>query len=538
MNEFFKGVVDVLTREVEKLSLLNDNSGIVSYKKYEVFQRKDEIGYDFVILMDYKRSLKDYVLQKKISNKELVCLVQDAARIIAYAHQNNIIHKNIKPENLFVSEEGHCLVGDFSLSRKVESFQSHSQRKLQNVYTAPEVLSEYDYSVKTDVYALGVVLYGFLNDGILPMQMEHRTFLTELPHPIRAKDKLAQVVLRAIAYRQRDRYESMSAFVEALEQLSESDFELAESYQNTLREEEEARRQEEIRQQEEERKRQEEEVRRQEEIRQQEEEAKRQEEVRRQEEIRQQEEEAKRQEEIRKQEEEARRQEEERKRQEEEVRRQEEIRQQEEEARRQEEERKRQEEEARKQEERTTETIQETKEKFDTYVDDMHNKSLKNVSLTAKQEDELKEFVEGQVEEAILKLQKKKENKKKKEKTEYSSEDLIESVEINEKPLKIHAKEEEYKGFFDFALAETYKNEEKHDEVIYDKKMEEEPYEQNLINTDTETKKTGTFICMLILVIVLFLAVLLWKHPMSHQFIQDRIDDGILYVSKLVDRWK
>ena len=168
----------------------------------------------------------------------------------------------------------------------------------------------------------------------------------------------------------------------------------------------------------------------------------------------------------------------------------------------------------------------------------MHNKSLKNVSLTAKQEDELKEFVEGQVEEAILKLQKKKENKKKKEKTEYSSEDLIESVEINEKPLKIHAKEEEYKGFFDFALAETYKNEEKHDEVIYDKKMEEEPYEQNLINTDTETKKTGTFICMLILVMVLFLAVLLWKHPMSHQFIQDRIDDGILYVSKLVDRWK
>ncbi|MCI8409652.1 MAG: protein kinase, partial [Lachnospiraceae bacterium] len=230
MNNYFREVVSVLEHEVSKLSILEGIPNILTYKMYQAFERSSEIGFDFILLMDKEQSLLEYVASKKITNKEIVRIVKEVADILEKAHNEDIIHKDIKVENIFIGKNGEGMLGDFSLARKVESFQSRSYRKMDSVYTAPEVMSEYDYNVATDIYALGMVLYLLLNNGQVPSACNCRTFKTDVPKPERAKEKLATIALRAISYRAKDRYVSAKEVYNALCELTEEDFEYPDEY--------------------------------------------------------------------------------------------------------------------------------------------------------------------------------------------------------------------------------------------------------------------------------------------------------------------
>lgn len=231
MSGFFSEVVDVLEAEIERVSILNNIPNILNYQKYEAFQRKEDVGYDLILLMEKKQNLKDYMKeQEHITNEQIVSIVKEVAVILEYAHQEGIIHKDLKIENIFIDEKGHSMLADFTLARKIEGFQSRSHRKLDGTYMAPEILSEYDYTVETDIYALGVILYLLLNDMQTPKELSNRTFKTELARPVRAGERLAEVVFQAIAYRPKERFASVDEFFQALNHLTEKDFELPSEY--------------------------------------------------------------------------------------------------------------------------------------------------------------------------------------------------------------------------------------------------------------------------------------------------------------------
>ncbi len=231
MSGFFSEVVDVLEAEIERVSILNNIPNILNYQKHEAFQRKEDVGYDLILLMEKKQNLKDYIQeQEHITNEQIVSIVKEVAIILEYAHQEGIIHKDLKIENIFIDEKGHSMLADFALARKIEGFQSRNQRKLDVTYMAPEILSEYDYTVETDIYALGVILYLLLNDMQTPQELSNRTFKTELAKPVRAGERLSEVVFQAISYRPGERFSSVDAFFQALNHLTEKDFELPSEY--------------------------------------------------------------------------------------------------------------------------------------------------------------------------------------------------------------------------------------------------------------------------------------------------------------------
>lgn len=331
MNNYFHEVVGVLENEISNLSVLEGIPNILTYKEYQAFERKEEIGYDFILRMDKEQNLLEYVAGKRIKNDEIVQIIKEIARTLQSAHEVGVIHKDIKVENIFVDENGQSLLGDFALARKIESFQSRS-RKVDSVYTAPEVMSEYDYCVATDIFALGMVLYLLLNNGQIPNECNRRTFKTIVPKPERAKEKLAEITLKAISYRARDRYASAEDFFQALSELTAEDFEFPEDYAESeeakrrIQEEKERRQREEeerLRREEEERRIEEEHRKREEEERRKAEEKLRREEAER----RAEEERLKREEEERiAAEERLKREEEERKALEERLRREEEER--------------------------------------------------------------------------------------------------------------------------------------------------------------------------------------------------------------------
>ena len=192
MSGFFKEVVSALENEMERISVVNSIPNVLSCRMYEAFERKAEIGYDLILLMDKEEPLQEYIAARPhIKNDEIVKIVKEIAWILDHAHREGILHKDIKLENIFIGENGESMLADFALARKIESYQSRLQRKVDSTYVAPEVLSEYDYSEETDVYALGMVLYILLNDGNIPSEIGRRTFNTDIPKPIRAGDQLA-----------------------------------------------------------------------------------------------------------------------------------------------------------------------------------------------------------------------------------------------------------------------------------------------------------------------------------------------------------
>lgn len=258
MNVFFKEVVGALVEEIERIGVLNHVPNVLGYRKWQVFQRKEDVGYDLVLLMDKEEGLKDYLASHEgITNGEIVRIVKEVAWILDKAHQEGIVHKDIKIENIFIAENGESMLADFSLARKVESYQSRSQRKADPTYKAPEILSEYDCNESTDIYALGVVLYLLLNEQRVPGEILKRNFKTEIPKPCRAGAELTEIVFQAIAYRSKDRFSSAKEFFHALSQLGEDELQLPKDYM--LQEEERRKKEEKERLAEEERQRKEEE---------------------------------------------------------------------------------------------------------------------------------------------------------------------------------------------------------------------------------------------------------------------------------------
>ena len=145
VSGFFKEVVDVLVTELEKIECLNEIPNVLGYKKFEAFERREELGYDLILLMERKQGLIDYVAERDITNEDIVRIIQEVAWILKQAHANRIVHKDIKVENIFLNENGESMLADFALARKIESYQSRSQKKTDSIYIAPEVLSEYDF---------------------------------------------------------------------------------------------------------------------------------------------------------------------------------------------------------------------------------------------------------------------------------------------------------------------------------------------------------------------------------------------------------
>ncbi len=96
-----------------------------------------------------------------------VRLLIETCNAIAYAHAHGVLHQDIKPSNVLVTDDGHVKLLDFGLSAILTPHgeKSFARIGVSSAYAAPEVFEGAPPSVAIDVYALGVVLYRLLCDG-------------------------------------------------------------------------------------------------------------------------------------------------------------------------------------------------------------------------------------------------------------------------------------------------------------------------------------------------------------------------------------
>lgn len=87
--------------------------------------------------------------------------VREAARGVGRAHDDAIVHRDIKPDNLFLAAAGHVMVGDFGLAHPLDS-AGHAPPGGTPATSAPEVVAGGPTSIASDVYSLGATLYALV----------------------------------------------------------------------------------------------------------------------------------------------------------------------------------------------------------------------------------------------------------------------------------------------------------------------------------------------------------------------------------------
>ncbi len=116
----------------------------------------------YYIIMEYVQgiTLKTYIEKKgRLNYKETLSIAIQVARGIQAAHAKNIIHRDIKPQNIIISTDGKVKVTDFGIARAVSEHTIHSDVMGSVHYASPEQARNGYVSNRSDIYSLGIVMY-------------------------------------------------------------------------------------------------------------------------------------------------------------------------------------------------------------------------------------------------------------------------------------------------------------------------------------------------------------------------------------------
>jgi serine/threonine-protein kinase len=147
-----------------------------------------------------------------------------AARIVAQIagaldalHARGLVHRDVKPGNVLVDGRHHAYLTDFGLAKKQPALEVGGRWYGTVDYAAPEQIRAQALDARTDVYALGGVLYWALTGQVpFPRESDEAKMRAHLDDDTPSSLPLSEVVARAMAKRPEERFESAAALARAL----------------------------------------------------------------------------------------------------------------------------------------------------------------------------------------------------------------------------------------------------------------------------------------------------------------------------------
>lgn len=167
-------------------------------------------------------TLKEYVQQQgKIDIREAIYFISQILRALQHAHDKGIVHRDVKPQNIMLQEDGTIKVTDFGIARFSRSeTRTMTDGAIGSVhYISPEQAKGNITDAKTDLYAAGVILYEMLT-GSLPFQSDNAVSVALMQlqkEPVMPRELnpdipvgLEQIIMKAMQKNVVDRYQTAS----------------------------------------------------------------------------------------------------------------------------------------------------------------------------------------------------------------------------------------------------------------------------------------------------------------------------------------
>lgn len=236
IREYYKASVEQLTNEIELMERMKSASHVVAIEDYDVVEESETIGWSIYIRMELLTNLNTFIKEKGMSTQDVVKMGIDVLTGLEFCHQEKLIHRDIKPDNIFVSEFGEYKIGDFGISREIENTSVTLSQKGTKAYMAPEIVRMEPYGHLVDIYALGLTLYEILNNGRLPFlppypeQYFSQDMVRAIARRISGKEELPEIqgigrlndiIRKACAHNPEDRYQSAKDMKADLQAFSE-----------------------------------------------------------------------------------------------------------------------------------------------------------------------------------------------------------------------------------------------------------------------------------------------------------------------------
>lgn len=187
----------------------------------------------YYIVMEFVegKTLKELIVEKgNLSNKETIYYARHIAFALKHAHDNHIIHRDIKPHNILITEDNRAKVTDFGIALAANSSTIVNKGSIIGSvhYFSPEQARGGYTDEKSDLYSLGVVMYEMVTgrlpfDGDSPinvalMHVQEEAIQLSVINPNISKG-LEEVVLKLMKKDQAERYQNTSELIADLDKL-------------------------------------------------------------------------------------------------------------------------------------------------------------------------------------------------------------------------------------------------------------------------------------------------------------------------------
>lgn len=234
-EKYHQDAVD-LQKEYLFMNALKDNRNVVHCDDLRVVPSADDgLGCCLLIKMELLTPMEK-VMRPFYDEQQVISLGMDICSALAACKKHKIIHRDIKPQNILVSDEGTYKLGDFGVSKTLDHTASGT-RIGTFAFMAPEVYANQKYNSIADIYSLGIVLYWMMNnrrEPFLPQsnmppsnsevqRARERRFNGEmLPYPANGSLALQNAVLRACDPDPKKRFDSPEEMYNTLAALQAS----------------------------------------------------------------------------------------------------------------------------------------------------------------------------------------------------------------------------------------------------------------------------------------------------------------------------
>jgi len=184
------------------------------------------IGSSLLALLNIQREHEE-----TLAHQQVLKIIQDLASALDYAHQLGMVHRDVKPANILFDEHNRAILTDFGIARLAVPQQGLTQEGMivgTPVYMSPEQAIGGQVDHRSDIYALGIIVYELLtgrppfeDEGAVSILVKHAN---ESPPPVSEfmhmpDPDLDSILEKALAKNPDERYQTAQAFAQALERV-------------------------------------------------------------------------------------------------------------------------------------------------------------------------------------------------------------------------------------------------------------------------------------------------------------------------------
>jgi serine/threonine-protein kinase len=199
---------DRLTREARAAARLN-HPNVVSV--FDQGEDPDVDGGTLYLVMELVpgHTLRDVIRdQAPMNPAQAVLLIEPVVSALAAAHRSGLVHRDVKPENVLIANDGRVKVADFGLAKAISADTHHTATGGVLIgtvsYLAPELVVDGSCDARADVYAAGVVLYELLtghkpHEGESPIAVAYKHVHEDVPAPSRSVPGIPRYVDALVA---------------------------------------------------------------------------------------------------------------------------------------------------------------------------------------------------------------------------------------------------------------------------------------------------------------------------------------------------